>query len=80
MKVKKLTSNNRNFIAMSIDDSKPKTVIYLYAVSKTTGIDQWYESKIEFTNSTALKYFYAGQYSCVFAGGLTKSAYINWYK
>lgn len=79
MKVKKLTSNNRNFIAMAINDKTDKTVIYLYGQSKTTGQDQWYESKVEFTNSTALKYYYTGQYSVVFAGGLTKSSFTGWY-
>jgi hypothetical protein len=63
---------------MAIDDSKPKTVIYLYGKSKTTGSDQWYESKTLFTKSTALNYFYSGQYSVVFAGGLTKSTNTNW--
>ena len=78
MKTKKLSANNRNFLYMGIDDSKPKTVIYLYGQSKTTGADQWYESKTLFTKSTALNYFYSGQYSVVFAGGLTKSTNTNW--
>tara|TARA_Y100001972_G_scaffold104375_1_gene131256 strand:- start:510 stop:749 length:240 start_codon:yes stop_codon:yes gene_type:complete len=78
MKTKKLSPNNRNFLYMGIDDKKAKTVIYLYGESKTTGAKQWYESKTLFTKKTALNYFYSGQYSCVFAGGLTKSSTTNW--
>ena len=78
MKIKELTTNSRNFTHMAIDDSKQKTVIYLHGVSKKTGAEQWYESKTLFTKSTALNYFYSGQYSVVFAGGLTKSTNTGW--
>jgi len=78
MKVKLLKENSRNMLAMAIDDTKPKTVIYLHAVSKKTGEAQWYESKGLFTKSTALNYFYAGEYTCVFAQGLTKSTVTDW--
>lgn len=78
MKVKLLKENARNMIAMAIDDTKPKTVIYLHGVSKKTGEEQWYESKGVFTKSTALNYFYAGEFTCVFAQGMTKSSVKNW--
>ena len=63
LKIKELSANNRNMQHMAIRTDTKKTVIYLHAVSKTTGEDQWYESKVNFANSTALSYFYSGQYS-----------------
>jgi len=78
MKVKLLKENSRNMLAMAIDDSKDNTVIYLHGVSKKTNEPQWYESKGLFTKSTALNYFYAGEYTCVFAQGLTKSTVTDW--
>ena len=78
LKIKELSANNRNMQHMAIRTDTKKTVIYLHAVSKTTGENQWYESKVNFTNSTALSYFYSGQYSVVFAGGLTKSSNTDW--
>lgn len=77
MKVKALSANSRNFTHMGIDDQEDRTLIYLHGISKS-GEDQWYESKRDFTSSTALNYFYAGQYKVVFAGGLTKSSNTNW--
>tara|TARA_B100000900_G_scaffold244198_1_gene207591 strand:- start:2296 stop:2589 length:294 start_codon:yes stop_codon:yes gene_type:complete len=78
LKIKELSANNRGMEHMAIRTDTKKTVIFLHAVSKTTGEDQWYESKVAFTNKTALNYFYSGQYSCVFAGGLTKSSNTDW--
>lgn len=80
LKVKILGANNRNFIAMSIRPDVKKTRIYLHGVSKTTGDKQWYQSNMEFTQSTALSYFYSGQYSVVFANGMTKSSVTDWVK
>jgi len=80
LKTKKLSANNRNFIAMAINSNTEKTHIYLYGVSKTTGAKQWYQSKMKFSKSTALSYFYSGQYSVVFASGLTKSAIQDWFE
>lgn len=80
LKTKKLSANNRNFLAMAINPNTEKTHIYLYGVSKTTGAKQWYQSKMKFTKSTALSYFYSGQYSVVFASGLTKSAITEWFE
>lgn len=78
MKVKKLSPNNRNMVAMAINDKKKKTKIYLHAISKTTSEKQWYESKGLFTQATALKYFYNGQYSQLFAQGITRSGETDW--
>ena len=78
LKIKALTNNTRGMTHMAIRVDTKKTVIYLKAVSTTTGAEQWYESKVNFTNSTALNYFYSGQYSVVFAGGLTKSTNTDW--
>lgn len=80
LKVKMLGANNRNFIAMAIRPDVKKTRIYLHGVSKTTGDKQWYQSNMEFSQSTALNYFYAGQYSVVFANGMTKSNVQDWVK
>ena len=77
LKVKKLTDNKRGFTHMAIDVSESKTVIYLHGLSKDS-VDQWYESKGEFTKKTALNYFYAGQYKVVFAQGMTKSNVKDW--
>jgi len=77
LKVKKLETKKLNdFLYMGIkeDDS---TLIYLHRVS-AEGKSQWYESKGVFTKSTALKYFYAGQYKVVFAQGITISNEKNW--
>ena len=52
IKAKPLTQNNRNFLAIGIKESGD-TKIYLHGVSKTTGVEQWYESKRTFTQSTA---------------------------
>lgn len=79
MKVKKLSPNGRNMIAMGIDDKKKKTRIYLHGVSKTTGESQWYESKGVFTQNTAIKYFYNGQYAQLFAQGIQRSDETGWY-
>lgn len=76
MKTKFLSSNSRNMLAMGIYDTDT-TKIYLKGQAKD-GSAQWYESKGVFTNSTALKYFYAGQYSVVFAQGITKSGNTDW--
>lgn len=76
MKTKNLSSNSRNMLAMGIYDTDT-TKIYLKGQAKD-GSAQWYESKGVFTNSTALKYFYAGQYSVVFAQGITKSGNTDW--
>ena len=76
MKTKAQT--NRNFLAIGIKESGD-TKIYLHGVSKTTGVEQWYESKRIFTTSTAHKYFYAGQYKVALAGGITKSGEEGWW-
>lgn len=78
LKIKELSANNRGMTHMAIRIDTKKTVIYLRAVSNTTGAIQWYESKVNFTNKTALNYFYGGMYSVVFAGGLTKSTNTDW--
>lgn len=78
MKVKTLSPNNRGMVAMAINDKKKKTKIFLHGVSKTTGEKQWYESKGIFTQATALKYLYNGQYSQLFAQGITKSGETDW--
>jgi hypothetical protein len=80
LKVKTLGANSRNFIAMAIRPDVKKTRIYLHGVSKTTGAGQWYQSNFEFTQKTALNYFYEGQYSVVFANGMTKSNVTDWVK
>ena len=80
LKVKMLGANSRNIIAMAIYPNVEKTRIYLHAVSKTTGAKQWYQSNMEFSKSTALNYFYSGQYSVVFANGMTKSSVTDWVK
>ena len=80
LKVKMLGTNSRNFVAMAIVPDAKKTRIYLHGVSKTTGAKQWYQSNMEFTKSTALSYFYSGQYSVVFANGMTKSNVQDWVK
>jgi hypothetical protein len=77
MKSKKLTQNARNFVSMGIELNKPKTRIYLHGISKG-GDDQWYESIRVFTKSTATQYYYGGQYSVVFAGGIRNSKKQNW--
>jgi len=76
LKVKELSSNNRGFTHMAISENK-STLIYLHGLAKD-GSSQWYESKGEFTNATALKYFYAGRYKVVFAQGMSKSSNQNW--
>lgn len=77
MKTKSLSSNSRGMLAIGIYDDTDSTKIYLKGQAKD-GSAQWYESKGVFTNSTALKYFYAGQYSVVFAQGITKSDDTDW--
>ena len=78
LKIKELSANNRGMTHIAVRTDTKKTVIYLRAVSNTTGAIQWYESKVNYTNKTALNYFYSGQYSVVFAGGLTKSTNTDW--
>ena len=78
IKAKPLTQNTRNFLAIGIRESGD-TKIYLHGVSKTTGVAQWYESKRTFTQSTAHKYYYAGQYKVALAGGITKSTEEGWW-
>ena len=78
IKSKGLTQNNRNFLAIGIAESGD-TKIYLHGVSKTTGVEQWYESNRTFTQSTAHKYYYAGQYRVALAGGITKSTVKGWW-
>lgn len=77
MKTKFLSSNSRGMLAIGINEDSDSTKIYLKGQAKD-GSAQWYESKGVFTNSTALKYFYAGQYSVVFAQGITKSGETDW--
>ena len=77
LKIKELTQNSRGFTHIAIRVDTKKTVIYLHGLAKD-GSAQWYESKGEFTSTTALNYFYAGKYKVVFAQGLTKSSVNNW--
>ena len=79
LKVKALSKNDRNMIAMAIKTNGAKTKIYLHGVSKKTGANQWYESKGIFTKSTALNYFYNGEYAVVFAQGMTTSKLTDWF-
>jgi len=77
LKVKLLSANQRNMVAMAIKPNTKTTKIFLHGIAKD-GSPQWYESKGVFTKSTALNYFYAGEYSVVFAQGMTKSKVQNW--
>tara|TARA_Y200000002_G_scaffold345025_1_gene318656 strand:+ start:503 stop:763 length:261 start_codon:yes stop_codon:yes gene_type:complete len=82
LKTKALTVNSRGFIAMAINPNTKTTKIYLHGFSKD-GIAQWYESKATFKTSTALNYFYNGEYKVVFYSredrGITKSNVTDWW-
>jgi len=78
LKTKKLSANNRNMLDMAIRIDTKNTLIYLHGVSKTTGEDQWYESKFKYTNASALNVFYNGEYKTVFNKGMAKSTTTNW--
>lgn len=78
LKIKKLVTQKKNdFLYMAIEDNKAHSRIYLHRVSEK-GALQWYESKKVFTEATALKYFYNGQYKVVFAKGITISNVKEW--
>lgn len=82
LKVKKLKSDKEfDFIGMAIEKDKPNTRIYLHRVNEK-GVEQWYESKKIFSNSTALKYYYSGKYKVVFKSrpkGIQISKVKDWY-
>lgn len=66
LKVKKLNSKKQfDFIGMAIKENTARTRIYLHRVNEE-GVEQWYESKQTFAQSTALEYFYKGFYKVVF--------------
>ena len=66
---------------MAIDETKKRTPIYLHRLSKEES-SQWYESKADFSLSTAHKYFYHGLYKVVFNSngvkGISKSNVKDW--
>ena len=77
LKTKLLTANSRNMVGMAIKNNTKTTKIYLHAISQA-GENQWYESIGNFKNSTALTYYYAGEYKVVFAQGMKKSTVTDW--
>jgi len=77
LKTKPLGANTRNMLGMGINPNTKTTKIYLYAISKS-GENQWYESIGKFAKSTALNYFYTGEYKVVFSQGMKKSSVTDW--
>ena len=77
LKIKKLTENTRNILYMACEVGSERTVIYLHGVSKTTGENQWYETKVDYAESTAKKYVGHGQHKLV-VRHITKSTFTDW--